>query len=108
VPPALRDRAADNWRRGPNDDRAPRRLTPGELSHLLRPFGIVPLRSVFNSGHRRGGSVGLGMSMANGWRGPKRFERTGAHPLTDFGRRERALRQLCRKRAGAPWSGDGQ
>jgi hypothetical protein len=29
------------WR-GPNDDRPPRRLTQGELSRLLRPFGIWP------------------------------------------------------------------
>ena len=29
------------WR-GPNDDRPPRKLTQGELSRLLRPFGIRP------------------------------------------------------------------
>jgi hypothetical protein len=29
------------WR-GPNDDRPPRKLTQGELSRLLRPFGIWP------------------------------------------------------------------
>jgi hypothetical protein len=30
-----------DWR-GPNDDRAPRKLTQGALSQLLRPFGIRP------------------------------------------------------------------
>jgi putative DNA primase/helicase len=30
-----------DWR-GPNDDRPPRKLTPGELSRLLRPFDIRP------------------------------------------------------------------
>jgi hypothetical protein len=36
---------ADNFRnewRGPHDDRPPRKLMQGELSRLLRPFGIGP------------------------------------------------------------------
>jgi hypothetical protein len=37
----LDDGRWNEWR-GPKDDRPPRKLTQGELSHLLRPFGIVP------------------------------------------------------------------
>jgi hypothetical protein len=40
------------WR-GPNDDRPPRRLTPGELSRLLRPFGIRP-RTIWPARRRLG------------------------------------------------------
>jgi hypothetical protein len=37
----LDDGRWNEWR-GPKDDRPPRKLTQGDLSHLLRPFGIVP------------------------------------------------------------------
>jgi hypothetical protein len=40
------------WR-GPNDDRPPRKLTQGELSRLLRPFGIWP-KTIWPA-HRRPG-----------------------------------------------------
>ena len=37
----LDDGRWNDWR-GPNDDRSPRKLNPGDLSRLLRPFGIRP------------------------------------------------------------------
>ncbi len=37
----LDDGLWNEWR-GPSDDRPPRKLTQGELSRMLRPFGIRP------------------------------------------------------------------
>jgi Protein of unknown function (DUF3631) len=48
----LDDGLWNEWR-GPIDDRQPRKLTLGELSRLLRPFGIRP-RTIWPAGRRPG------------------------------------------------------
>ena len=48
------------WR-GPNDDRPPRNLTQGELSQLLRPFGIRP-KTIWPARRRLGDRSSRGYS----------------------------------------------
>jgi hypothetical protein len=50
----LEDNFWNEWR-GPHDDRPPRKLTQGELSRLLRPFGIGP-KTIWPARRRLGDS----------------------------------------------------
>ena len=57
----LDDALWNEWH-GPNDDRPPRKLTQGELSRLLRPFGIRP-KTIWPTRRR------LGDMRRHGWDG---------------------------------------
>jgi hypothetical protein len=48
----LEDNFWNEWR-GLQDDQSPRKLTQGDLSHLLRPFGIRP-KTIWPAGRRLG------------------------------------------------------
>jgi hypothetical protein len=56
----LDDGLWSEWR-GPNDDRPPRKLTQGELSRLLRPFGIRP-KTIWPTRRRPGDRSSRGYS----------------------------------------------
>jgi hypothetical protein len=83
---ALLDLEESEWSdyRGPRDDRAPRKLTQGELARLLRPFGIHP-RSVWPRGNRsKGGKSRKGYYRAQFERAWARYCPTDGTPARAF------------------------
>src|SRR5262249_17915706 len=79
----LDDGLWNEWH-GPNDDRPPRKLTQGELSRLLRPFGIRPKTTLLRAAPSlRSGSV----------LSPSRLEPLVACPLASENRFTRSIRK---------------
>jgi Protein of unknown function (DUF3631) len=77
----LDDGLWNEWR-GPDDDRTPRKLTQGELSRVLRPFGIRP-KTIWPARRRPGDRSSRGYlcsQFEKAWRDYRRSPDTPTQP----------------------------